>query len=191
MANSTTFWRRIGFVGACFILGSLCWSVFSSVGGPARSGSSRGELDDSEFVDVTIPKSHFSPAEVVALQVQALRDSVTEPEKMKICYSFASPKNREVTGPYARFAEMVMTPPYDKLAVSQDWQVGNAAIEKDYAAVLVSTLSANGDATAFRFLLHQYKRAPYQGCWLTEAVMVMEQVGSAEESGVTPTGYKE
>lgn len=86
---------------------------------------------------------------------------------------------------------MVMMPPYDRLAISQDWQVGSPTIEKDYAAVLVSTVSANGDATAFRFLLHQHKRAPYEGCWLTEAVQVLEQVGSADEAGVTTTGDKE
>lgn len=176
MTNTTTRWRRIGFVGACFILGSLCWSVFSSVGG-------------DQFVDTDIPKSHFSPAEVVTLQVQSIRDSIADPERLAICYSLASPENREVTGPFANFAHMIMTPPYDRMAKCRDWQVGSASIEKGYAAVLVSTVSNDGDATAFRFLMHQHDQAPYKGCWLTEAVQVLEQVQTSEE--VSKPGDKE
>ncbi len=187
MASTPTYWWRIGFIGACFILGSLCWSVFSSVGGPSRVS----KPNVREFVDVGIPKVHFSPAEVVTLQVQALRDSITAPERLKVCYSLASPNNREVTGPFARFSQMVMMPPYDRLTTSQDWQVGNATIENDYAAVLVSTVSENGDATAFRFLLRQWDDAPYRGCWLTEAVQVLEQVSTSEENYKTTTPAKE
>ena len=178
MTNTATRWQRIGFVGACFILGSLCWSIFSTVGGPSKADTP----DEHRFINTDIPKSHFSPAEVVALQVQSIRDSIKAREQLVVCYSLASPQNREVTGPFARFAEMIMTPPYDRLAVCTDWQVGVAAIEKDYAAVLVSTVSKDGETTAFRFLLHRHEEAPYKGCWLTEAVQVLEQVPTSEEA---------
>jgi len=187
MAHTTTYWRRIGFVGTCFILGSLCWSSFSSIGGPSHADSP----DEREYVDLDIPKSHFSPAEVASLQVQSIHDSVTTPESLRVCYSLASPNNREVTGPFDRFAQMVMMPPYDRLATCQDWQVGSATIENDYAAVLVSTVSEDGDATAFRFLMHQYDEAPYRGCWLTEAVQVMEQVSTSEETSISTARRKE
>ncbi len=187
MTNTPIYWQRIGFVGVCFILGSLCWSVFSSVGGPSHADAPNVR----EFVDSGIPKSHFSPAEVVSLQVQSIRDAATTPERLRICYSLASPNNREVTGPFARFSQMVMTPPYDRLATCHDWQVGSATIEKDYAAVLVSTVSESGDATAFRFLLRQYDEAPYRGCWLTEVVQVLEQVGTSEENNIPTARGKE
>jgi hypothetical protein len=177
MKNTASRWQKIGLVGACFILGGLCWSVFSNVGGLSQAIPP----DEADFVDINIPKSHFSPAEVVALQVQSIRDSLTNPERLKVCYSLASPENRAVTGPFARFAQMVMLPSYDRLANSQEWQIGSATIEGDYAAVLVSTVSNDGDATAFRFLMHQHQKAPYKGCWLTEAVQVLNQVRSPEE----------
>ena len=177
MTNTATRWQRIGFVGACFILGSLCWSVFSTVGGPSKADLA----DENRYIDTDIPKSHFSPAEVVALQVQSIRNSIKARDQLAVCYSLASPQNREMTGPFARFAEMIMTPPYDRLAICQDWQVGGAAIERDYAAVLVSTVSRDGDTTAFRFLLHLHDEAPYTGCWLTEAVQVLEQVRTSED----------
>ena len=178
MTNTATRWWRIGFVGACFILGSLCWSIYSSVGGPSQTDSA----DVNQFVDIEIPKSHFSPAEVVALQVQSIRDSVAVPERLTVCYSLASPQNREYTGPFATFSQMIMMPPYDRLATCQDWQVGSATIEKGYAAVLVSTVSKDGDATAFRFLMHKHDEAPYRGCWLTEAVQVLEQLRTSDEA---------
>ena len=173
-------------MGACFLLGSLCWSIFSSIGGPSQIDATDSS-DVNQFVDTDIPKSHFSPAEVVALQVQSIRDSVAEPERLTVCYSFASPENRKVTGPFATFAQMIMMPPYDRLATCQDWQVGSATIEQGYAAVLVSTVGKGGDATAFRFLLHQHDEAPFTGCWLTEAVQVLEQVRTSDEVSSKPS----
>ncbi len=66
-----------------------------------------------------------------------------------------------------------MQPPYDQLAHCTTWQVGSAAIEQDYAAVLVSTLNNDDQPQAFRFLLRLHGRAPYEGCWLTDAVEVL------------------
>ena len=79
---------------------------------------------------------------------------------------------------------MVTIHPYDRLSTCQDWQVGTASIEKNYAAVLVSTVSKDGDATAFRFLLHQHVEPPYTGCWLTDAVQVLGQVRTPEDISI-------
>lgn len=170
--NTATRWQRLGFIGAFFILGSLCWSIFSPVGGSSEA---------DKYVDVNIPSIHFSPAEVVTLQVQSIRDAVADPLRLTVCYSLASPKNRTFTGPFENFAQMVMMPPYDRLTTCQDWQVGSPIIEENYAAVLVSTVSKDADAAAFRFILRQQDEAPYSGCWLTESVQVLEQVRTPEE----------
>lgn len=142
--------------------------------------SQSGEVIAERFVDSTIPQPHYSPAEVVALQVDSIRASLAQPERLVVCYSLASPQNRAVTGPFERFAAMVMMSPYDQLATCAAWQIGNAAIEDGYAAVLVSTVSRDEQAVAFRFLLHQHWEAPFRGCWLTEAVHVLEQVDAPE-----------
>ncbi|MCC6509139.1 MAG: hypothetical protein IT423_08535 [Pirellulaceae bacterium] len=96
--------------------------------------------------------------------------------RLKVCYSLASPENRHFTGPFARFAQMLMTPPYDSIATSAEWQLGTTAIESDFAAVLVSTISSDGNLRTFRFILQRHSDSPYEGCWLTEAVQVLEQV---------------
>ena len=77
---------------------------------------------------------------------------------------------------------MIMAPPYNGLATCQDWQVGEAVIENGYAAVLVSTVSQIGDVAAFRFLLHRHEEAPYSGCWLTEAVLALDQSHTPEDT---------
>lgn len=169
--------RRFGIVVASFILGCMGWSLLSFLGG----GHVRSDVaDESRNIDSNIPQRHYSPEEVVARQVQSIRDSLAVPERLRICYSLASPENRATTGPFDRFATMIMKPPYDALATCHDWQVGNASIENEYAAVLVSTVSKNGLPSAFRFLLRLHNELPYEGCWLTEGVLVLDAIPTAD-----------
>jgi hypothetical protein len=51
--------------------------------------------------------------------------------------------------------------------------VGQAVIEEEAAAVLVSLLTSHDQSSAFRFLLRRQTEAPYAGCWMTEGVFVL------------------
>lgn len=171
-------WARIGVLASCAIMGSLCWSIFSSWG----SSSNHSEPDVNQHVDFSIPQPHYSPAEVVTLQIESMRDSASSPDHLTTCYSLASPENREITGPIERFGAMVMMPPYDRLARCQAWQVGRPVIDQDHAAVLVSTISSDGSGVAFRFLLRLHTEHPFDGCWLTEAVQVLARTDTSDDA---------
>jgi hypothetical protein len=178
MLFTLALWTRLGVLASCFILGSLCWSIFSSWGNSVN----HRRLEIDQHVDFHIPQRHYSPAEVVTLQITSIREFAVSPDRLATCYSLASPENREVTGPLKRFADMIMTPPYDRLASCQSWQVGRAVIEDNYAAVMVSTISSDGSGVAFRFLLQLHTEPPYDGCWLTEAVQVLERDVSSDDA---------
>ncbi len=156
MSNTTSIWRSIGLGGLLLVLGSVGWNVYSRFSPPATVLA-----DDNAYVDITVPKSHYKPSEVVVLQIQAMRDAIATPEQMIVCYSLASPQNRKATGPFARFAQMVMLPPYDRLALCPEWRVLGTSIEKEFAAVWVSTATKEGETLAFQFVLQQYKDEPY------------------------------
>lgn len=176
MVSTLAMWARFGTLASCAILGSLSWNIFSSSG----NSLDHTKLDIDQQVDVRIPQPHYSPAEVVALQIESMRESTGSLDRLTTCYSLASPENREVTGPIKRFAEMIMMPPYDRLAGCQAWQVGRPVIDQNYAAVLVSTISSDGSGVAFRFLLRLHTEPPYGGCWLTEAVQVLAKTDSSD-----------
>ncbi len=125
-------------------------------------------VDDPD-VDVQIADAGLTPEQVVGLQIESIHDSAGEPERLRVCYSLASPNNRSLTGPLEYFAEIVVAPPYDHLAQADDWQIGEATIREGYAAVLVSVIHKD-QPYAYRFLLSQQPEPPYKGCWMTDGV---------------------
>ncbi len=172
--------HQYGWLVASFLFGITCWLTFivffrgSAVKVDLGIRSGQSQIEDE--VDASIPRPTFSPADVVTLQVNSIRDALVDTTKLKVCYSLASPENRKHTGPLRRFAEIVMLPPYDRLAKCVDWQVGGAVIENDLAAVLVSTISQDGSVSGFRFILQRHDSS-MRNCWLTEGVQCL-----AEES---------
>ena len=169
--------QRLVALVVCFVLGLVVCGVVLFSRSTAANASRPLPIDDesdAQYVDVTLASKDATPEQVVTQQLNSLHASLTDPSQLKACYSLASPENRKLTGPFSRFAAMVMQPPYDQLARCTTWQVGSAEIEDDYAAVLVSTINNHEQPQAFRFLLRLHGRAPYQGCWLTDAVQVLQ-----------------
>ena len=169
--------QRLVALIVCFGLGLAVCGVVLFNRSTAVNPSQALPIDDesdAQYVDVTLASKDATPEQVVTQQLNSLQASLTDPSQLKTCYSLASPENRKLTGPFNRFAAMVMQPPYDQLARCTTWQVGSAEIEEDYAAVLVSTINNREQPQAFRFLLRLHGRAPYEGCWLTDAVQVLQ-----------------
>ncbi len=171
----STFFKpqQLGWLAASFSIGIACWVIISVL---LRGNSDAieqlllaGNSATDREVDLSVPRPELEPSQVVTMQVNSIRDAVTDISKLKICYSLASPGNRKFTGPFNRFSELVMLPPYDRLATCVDWQMGSTFVDKNLAAVLVSTISDQGQVSGFRFVL-QRQDFPRSECWLTEAV---------------------
>ena len=85
---------------------------------------------------------------------------------------FASPGNRQVTGPIDRFAEMLLSgPPYAPLVSKSQKTIGSEVIRDDVATVVVTVRDERQQVVAFRFILARQTEGPVRGCWMTEGVM--------------------
>ncbi len=157
---------RYGWLIACFINGMACCITFFVL---MRGSAAVNEKEVDKDFDSGIARSTLTPADVVTMQINSIRASVDDLEKLKICYSLASQENRSHTGPFSRFSKMVTLPPYDRLASCMDWQLGGTVIDKELAAVLVSTISNDGEISGYRFIL-QRQICNTEMCWLTEGV---------------------
>jgi hypothetical protein len=124
------------------------------------------------------PHPSLSPAEVVRIQLEALRANDAGDSGIEIAFRFASPDNKRSTGPLSRFAAMIKQDPYAMMLRYSDVVYGPVTVAGRRAAQRV-TLSTPGRApvTYVFHLARQEIAGPLQECWMTEAVQVVEYQG--------------
>jgi len=118
------------------------------------------------------PDSTLSPAEVVRLQVQALgdNDDPYEGAGIEAAFNFASPANKEATGPLAQFRTLFDTPQYRPRIDHQGATDSEPKIEDGGAQVGVMLTTEEGTRVGYLFQLSKQTTPPHEGCWMTDAV---------------------
>ncbi|HEX8298364.1 MAG TPA: DUF4864 domain-containing protein [Rubricoccaceae bacterium] len=118
------------------------------------------------------PSPDLSPAEVVRIQVDALRrnDDPTPGAGIATAFRFASPSNRRVTGPLPRFDRMIREGYADLLGFARA-EYGEPRIAGDRAVVPVTLVQRDGRRVTFGFALSRQTDGRCTGCWLTDAVV--------------------
>lgn len=119
------------------------------------------------------PSPLLSPAEVIGLQLHALgRNDAPHPDAgIATAFGFASPENQAVTGPLERFTELVHNPTYRAMLNFRAVQRGTVQITGSQAQESILLLDANGKTAVFVFALSKQAGGPYDGCWMTDAVL--------------------
>lgn len=131
-----------------------------------------GVLADDLPGDAVAPAPGLSPAEVVRIQLEALRHNDDLDRGIEVAFRFASPSNKRSTGPLPRFARMIKTGPYALMLGYQSAAYEDVEISGDRARQRV-TLIGPGGATGYEFFLSRQVHAECQGCWMTDAVTVV------------------
>jgi hypothetical protein len=150
-------------------------------------GLSAGDLQNLELSRVVFPSASLAPEEVVRLQLAGLSDPKADGVGILQCYAFASPANRAVTGPLDRFGEIVRQGPYQCMARPQAMLIGRPQLDQRIARVLVTIIDQNARVCAFTFVLTRQKEAPFEDCWMTEAVLPSLPLAAPEPPPITPT----
>ena len=144
--------------------------TFVLCAGSANAGNSGVEVPDP-LSDDLVPRPGLSPAEVIRIQLEALRNNDERDRGIGVAFRFASPANREYTGPLPRFIRMIRQGPY---ALMLDWRTasyGAVEVRAERARQRV-TLTGARARTSYWFLLSRQSEAPCAGCWMTDAVYV-------------------
>jgi len=118
------------------------------------------------------PNSTLSPEQVVRCQMESLSSNDQQDNGIATAFRFASPSNREVTGPLPRFIRMIKNSPYSVMLDPQLVEYGELEIVDDRAQLQVSVLTADYVAVAFRFYLSRQEHTGCEGCWMTDGVTV-------------------
>lgn len=117
------------------------------------------------------PDPGLDPREVVKIQVANLADCQVKPDALQQVYAFASPDNREVTGPIDRFATMLLSPQYKPLVEQRQVIVGSQVVHGDLATVMVTAMDREHRLRTFHFYLAREAAGTYADCWMTYGVI--------------------
>jgi len=130
----------------------------------------------------TEPAPELSPSEVISIQLEALKnnDMPTPDSGIRTTFSFASPANRQFTGPIDRFIALVKNPLYASMLNYQAAELGPLNINEDQAYQLIKLVDRAGQIVIYSFALSRQHDNEYEGCWMTDGVTVVRQPGQSQ-----------
>ncbi len=117
------------------------------------------------------PAPQLDPGQTAQAMLDALKKNSTE--GIEELYSFSSPKNREITGPLARFERMIQEGFPDMLG-HREATVAPALIDQNRAMIPVEILSTQGEISHYIILLSKQTVPECEGCWMADAVFSPE-----------------
>jgi len=120
-----------------------------------------------------IPQPKFTPEEVVRLQLDALANNNRPYQNagIELTFRFASPANKQTTGPLSRFIRLVHNSIYNPMLDHQTAQLGDLVVEDSQVFLPVTLTASDGKRVGYIFVLSKQKGGAYDQCWMTDAVM--------------------
>jgi hypothetical protein len=124
------------------------------------------------------PVPGLSPEQVVQFQVSALQhnDDFRADAGIERTFRFASPSNKNVTGPLEHFVSILKSPAYLPMINNLGSSVTGSRIEGD---------RAKGPAITYLFVLTRQHVGDFENCWLTDAVVPMQEGKSLSDEAIT------
>ena len=142
-------------------------------------------ISAEELSPELIPDPGLTADEVVRIQLNALanNDSPRPDAGIEITFRFASPGNKEATGPLPRFIELVKNPVYRPMINHIEAEYGESVRNKGRTLLPVMLTAADGSKAGYVFILGQQDTSSCQGCWMTESVMRIKLDGDGSKVG--------
>lgn len=123
------------------------------------------------------PSPGLDAGDVIATVIDALAepDQPYEGAGIEQTWQFASPPNRQQTGPLERFRKMVQNERYAPLLGHRSADRGRLRKSGDQAYQEVTVIGADGNRVTYAFQLSRYSTEACDNCWFTDAVIPVER----------------
>ncbi len=108
--------------------------------------------------------------------MEALAEATTA-DGIEVAFRFASPANKEATGPLERFTVIVQAPSYSPMLDHLEAAYGPVHVDGRYAAQVVEILARDGSRHTYLFELTRQRGGPFDGCWMTDSVRLLSTQG--------------
>jgi hypothetical protein len=140
----------------------------------------------AQVADLT-PRPELSPEQVVQYQAEALQHN-DEPKTdagIERAFRFASPSNKQMTGPLEKFIRIVKSPIYSPMLNSVSSSIVGSDVKDDQARFAVHFVAADGRQVTYIFVLSKQNEGEFNNCWMTDGVAPLEQGEDGPDQGVT------
>jgi hypothetical protein len=119
------------------------------------------------------PNPLLSPDDVVKIQLDALQnnDLMANNEGIRFAFTYASPLNRQALGSLDDFIKLLSQTIYRRMIGFERAELDLMQIEGEMARQDVHLLQKRG-CFSYLFLLSRQHSEPYDGYWMTDAVLV-------------------
>lgn len=107
------------------------------------------------------------------IQLDALQNNdITEDNLgIRIAFRFASPANKNATGPVERFITLVKNPLYRAMIGFEHAELEKMRYAGNLAQQRVTLHHRNGEQATFVFTLSRQRDGDQRGCWMTDGVL--------------------
>ena len=131
--------------------------------------------------DITRPSSDLTPEQVIHIVIDALKnnDPRKDDDGIATVFEFASPGNKQMTGPIQRFTRMIKGGFADMLN-HVDSEFGDIDVKDNIALQAVWLTAPSGKQTGYVFQLGKQSGGEYDGMWMTDSVW---PIGTREPEG--------
>ena len=139
--------------------------------------------------DLVRPDPSIAPAQVVAIQLMALKnnDLIETDFGIRQTWNFAHPKNRNVTGPFPRFAQMLKGTSYSVLLNHKSHEIRNGPSTsrgkendgENSRKFDVFMETAKGDILYFSWIVEKVVVGQFKDCWMTISVSAPRPAGQS------------
>ena len=165
----TVYWT----MSALLIAALLIFSTVASA--KAAEFLSADKIEGQETIGqaALAPKPEFTPDKVVRIQLNALAQNNTpyRDAGIEIAFRFASPANKQVTGPLSRFIRMLYNPLYSPMLDHQIASYGELVEKNDRAMQSVILTASGGQRVGYIFTLSKQQGGSFDQCWMTDSVL--------------------
>ena len=129
--------------------------------------------------EMVYPNPDITPAEVIAIQLNGLQynDKPETDAGILQAWAFAHPRNRTMTGPLPRFANMLKGPGYDMMLNHASHQIVPANSGDGWRQFDVFMEASNGKVIQFAWIVEKVNEGQYKDCWMTVAVSAPRPAG--------------
>lgn len=120
------------------------------------------------------PSKQLTPRDVIRIQLKALQENDRTDSGIITIYNFSSPISRVSVGSINHFRLMVRDPAYSPMLNFKSYKTGHLIVTDNSAYQIVVLDGADGEHSAYMFMLGKQKKGTYKGCWMTVGVVRLD-----------------